>query len=152
MPGFKEINDLGLDPSRQYAIYDQERTSSNIETANAIRAKTQVETTHSIFFPVSNTLFELENRNQPFGEIAPPDNFFFLQNRAFNYSVIPSIGSLEQISAIIDSLNKQKELSEATSEKTSEEADQLKAFFTLHYALEKDFIQIDNERRRLQKG
>jgi hypothetical protein len=153
MPEFKEISDLGLDISRQYALYDQIREKNIIEQAETIRLKTQVETVKPVISSFSSQLFELETKNQPFGEIEPPKNFYLLQNRAYTYNLIPSMGGVEQMTIMLNSLSSTEEmLKSENKERDLEDLTQLKNFMSMLLSLEKDFIKIENDRNRLQKG
>ena len=153
MAEFKEISDLGLDISRQYALYDQMREKNIIEGAEAVRIKTQIETVKPVLASFSSQLFELETRNQPFGEIEPPSNFYLLQNRAYTYNLIPSMGGLDQLTILLNSLNTlEDQLKSESKERELEDLTQLKNFMQMLFNLEKDFIKIENDRNRLQKG
>jgi hypothetical protein len=153
MADFKEINDLGLEISKQYAVYDQIREKSGIDSASIVRQKIQVDTQKPFLTSNASVLFQLEKRNLPFGETEPPKNFYGMQNRAFVYNLIPSIGNIEQIENMRYLLEeKGKELETSGQEVDIEELNQLKSFTQLLYHLERDFTHIENERNRLQRG
>jgi hypothetical protein len=153
MADYKEISDLGIDTSKQYAQYDLIKESSSLDSANIVRIKAQVDTTKPILTSSSSALFQLDKRNAPFGEMEPPKDFELSQNRAFANNVIPSIGNADHIAGLTEALTAhEKELTGPNQEGDLDELNQLKQFTGLLFNLEKDFTSINNERIRLQRG
>jgi hypothetical protein len=153
MAGFKEINNLGVEISNQFALYDQIREQSLLDNASQVRIQTQVDTSRPILVSNSAELFGLEKRNLPFGEILPPPNYYSSQNRAFVYNLIPSIGDSDKLVEIHAAIETKKAEFQSNGQETEhEEASSLSEFTQMLYGLEKDFNKIENERVRLQKG
>ena len=153
MAEFKEISNLGIEASKQYALYDQIRETTSLDSATIIKTKTERDINRPLLSLSSIALFDLEKRNIPFGEIEPPQEFFNQQNRTFTYNIIPSIGDSEKITNWIHVIDaKSQELQGTNSDKDLEEASQLKKFSELLLNLEKDFILVEKQRSRIKKG
>ncbi len=150
MSGFKEINNLGIEISNQYALYEKIREQSSLENADQVGKKTQLDVVKPLTNDHYSLLFNLKTRNIPFGETDFPPRFFQSQNRAFTYNLLPSIGNQDQIESLISNLEAQEPL--LKEENVLDELNQLKQFIRLLYNLEKDFARVENERSRLQKG
>jgi hypothetical protein len=153
MADFKEISDLGIESSQAYAQYDQIKNTSNLDQANLIRSKTQLDTNKPSFVSNYSLLFELEEKNRPFGETAPPANFFQMQNRAFVYNLIPSIGGKDQIALKLDSLEQiGQTLNQVSDERQLEDFHRLKGFMETYQRLEEDFTLVEMEKNRFHKA
>ena len=153
MADFKEISDLGIESSQAYAQYDQIKNTSNLDQANLVRTKTQIDTNKPSFVSNYSLLFELEERNRPFGETAPPSNFYQMQNRAFVYNLIPSIGGKDQIALKLENLEQfGQTLDQSNNEKAIEDLHRLQGFLNSYIRLEEDFTLVEMEKNRFHKA
>lgn len=147
-----EINNLGIDASKSYAQLDVIRESGLIQGAETVSKKAQMETRKPVMLSSLSQLLNADLKNIAFAEMVPFSRFFEMQNRAFTYNIVSSIGGIDPINNILEMLQGLKTGSANLDEKTGFELDQLTDFFNQLLSMEQNFTLIESVRNSIHKA
>ncbi len=97
------IDNLGVDPSKQYALNQQELDQYQLKDSSLVPKKTEI----SVITPAAPSENESKfaiGRATIWATFDPPAGASFTSGRLFTYQLIPSLGTLEQQRTLLDRL------------------------------------------------
>lgn len=158
----KIISDLGIEVSTRYAE-DRERYDETIvKESRAIPVQTQIEVTAPIYSMELDLLFGVDQRNIPWADLPPPENFYAQKRRLFTDQLIPSLGTsekrdsqLERIMLMSKTAPSGKELSweeKIESSGKEKEINAIKNLFTAVETLTRYIVEFKSLSGQYQKG
>lgn len=105
----KTINDLGLEPSFQYARHQEQLDLELLRDSSYVSKQSQVDVTSPFYSSEYELLFEVDRRNKNWADFFSPPYYNDQKKRIFTFQIAPSLGSDEALQVYVEKIHEKVE-------------------------------------------